>query len=157
MEEVMQPIQEPIPTPESSVVLDPTVKQIGRPTKYTTDEDMDAKVNEYLETCVDEYNVETKQRTVRLPKYESFSLRLGVSIDTLLEWKKVHPQFSLSLERVLKRQKEKLLDEGLAGNYNPVIAKLGLSVNHGMHEKSEVDQNIKGTISLSDLHNAIQK
>lgn len=119
----------------------------GRSTKYTTDEDMIAKVDQYIESCVDTYDPDTKQRTVRLPKIASLALMLGVSKETINQWEKQYPKFSDATDKVRALQEEKLLDEGLAGNYNPMIAKLGLSANHGMREKTDVttdDKPIEG-------------
>lgn len=113
----------------------------GRPVKYTTDAEMVAKVEEYIESCVDEYDADTKQRKVRLPKIASLALRLGVSKETVNQWERLHPQFSEAVDKVRALQEERLSDEGLAGNYNPLLAKLHLAANHGMADK--VDQDIK--------------
>lgn len=116
----------------------------GRTPEYTTDEDMIAKVDEYLDSCLDMYDLESKQRKVKLPKLESFSLMLGINGDTLVEWRKQHPEFSAACTKIEQKQKESLIDQGLAGNYNPVIAKLILSANHGMAEKTQTDVTSKG-------------
>jgi hypothetical protein len=98
------------------------------------------KVDEYLKLCVDTYDPETNQRTVRLPMLEDFALELGINDTTLVEWRKKYPEFSTACSKIEIEQKKKLANEALAGNYNPVIAKLHLAANHGMADK--VDQDI---------------
>lgn len=128
----------------------------GRPTKYTTDEDMCAKVEAYLETCVDaEREIEKGYKIiVRLPKRVGLANFLKVTEDTLNNWASEHPQFLGALEKVDQLQKERLMDNGLSGDYNPTIAKLILSANHGMKERSDVTTNDKA-ISFGDFLDSI--
>ena len=46
--------------------------------------------------------------------------------------------------KIKQEQKERLADNGLAGKYNPTIAKLILSANHDMREKVDTDVTSKG-------------
>lgn len=122
-----------------------------RPTKYQ--EDFINKVDEYLEQCED---IETtfhktmweksdsydRILKVNLPSIEWFALYLNVNKSSIYEWsnqtndkwEKVYPEFSNALEKISTEQKKRLIEEWLAGNYNPTIAKLVLSANHGMKE-----------------------
>ena len=120
---------------------------VGRPTKYTPD--FINKVDEYLSLCVDKELDFHKTRgdksdsyerilKVNLPKIEGFSVYVDIAVPTLLEWAKLYPDFSKALEKIKKEQHNRLVDEALAGNYNPTIAKLMLSSNHGYKEKSDV-------------------
>jgi len=132
----------------------------GRPTKYQGDEIMCAKVDEYLSTCVDvpytliksESNtgnsVENKLK-VKLPTIEGFSLMLDISVETINQWEKESKKFSEALDKIRKEQKERLINKGISGDYNSTIAKLVLSANHGMAEKTE--SQIKGTMSIIEL------
>jgi F0F1-type ATP synthase gamma subunit len=118
----------------------------GRPSSY--DESFIAKADEYLALCQDEYD---EKRRVHLPKIEAFAQFLGVNKTTLYEWEKDHPEFSNALEKIRTEQLERLVDNGLSGAYNSTIAKLMLSSNHGMREKSDVttdDKPIEGVIVL---------
>lgn len=126
------------------------IKVNGRPTKYTSDEEMEQEVIKYLEECVDEQYTLTKSSSnsgetvenkirVNLPTLEGFALRLGITTSTLYKWKLEKPNFSESLERIIEEQRKRLLDKGLSGDYNPTIAKLILSSNHGMAEKTQQD------------------
>jgi len=128
----------------------------GRPTKYT--DEMPQKVDEYIESCGDfesEFHKtrgqssDTYERTidVKLPKVEGFAIHIGVHTDTLYEWAKVHPKFSVALESIKLVQKNMLQDGGISGKYNSTIAKLILSSNHGMNEKTETK--IDGTLNIS--------
>lgn len=118
----------------------------GRPTLYT--EDMPEKVVEYLNQCNDEWTEYHKTRgeksdsydrilKVNLPSNEGFARYIGVVVSTLHNWAEEHADFLVALELIASAQKERLFNEGLAGNYNPIIAKLGLSANHGMKERSD--------------------
>ncbi len=122
----------------------------GRPTKY--DPVFVDKVEEYLAMCndvEDEFHKtrgdrsDTFERTlkVHLPKIEEFAIFLKVHKDTLAEWAKEHVEFSAALNKIKMEQHNRLVDESLAGNYNPVIAKLMLSSNHGYREKSDMTSN----------------
>lgn len=101
----------------------------GRPTKY------DPK---FIEE-VDKYLLETGKENMHLPKIESFALKLDVNEDTLVEWGKKYPEFSASLDKIRKRQKEQLIDDGIYGGkeVNATIVKLLLMNNHNMKEKND--------------------
>jgi hypothetical protein len=115
----------------------------GRPTLYSEDVLINTKA--YLDSCEDvELERDQGQRTeyklnVKLPTVQGLAVHLGVSRDTIYEWATVHGEFSGTIELLLAKQGDKLINQGLAGNYNPTIAKLMLSSNHGMKEKSETD------------------
>lgn len=124
--------------------------QGGRPTKYKPI--YIKQVDEYLVSRQDEevqvvkqantekgYEMYETKVKVRLPTIEGFARFIGVNKTTLYEWEKDHPLFSNALEKIRQEQQERLLDNGLSGDYNSTIAKLILSSNHGMREKSETD------------------
>jgi hypothetical protein len=93
--------------------------------------------------------------TVKLSKLEGFAKFLGVTRKTLNNWAKDHPEFLLALERIKEEQKERLIDSGLSGDYNSTIAKLVLSSDHDIRERS--DHTTKGEsiqpliVSYADL------
>lgn len=122
------------------------MNQKGRPTKYS-EEYLD-KVQEYLANCgneIEEWHKtrgeksDTFQRIVKpkLPTVEGLAKHIGVARSTIYEWEKTYPEFSDSLETLLSMQKEMLLEGGLSGEYNPMIAKLVLSANHNMVERKD--------------------
>jgi hypothetical protein len=108
-----------------------------------------SKVDEYLTTKKDEFyqllktNGEkstTWENRVRvsLPSKEDFASFIGVDDDTLDNWGKKYPLFFGALIKITQEQKKRLVDNGLSGLYNSTIAKLILSSNHGMAEKTEL-------------------
>jgi len=107
--------------------------KVGRPTEYA--KEYINKVDKYLADHKDD--ISTKK--VDLPTIEGFALFLGVNKTSLYEWEKIHPVFSNALDKIRTEQQTRLINEGLSGNYNSTIAKLILSSNHGMREKSEQD------------------
>lgn len=127
--------------------------KMGRPTEYK--EVYISKVDEYLKIHQDEEKQVVKQSSekyemfdnklkVKLPTIEGFALFIGVNKTSLYEWEKKHEQFSNALEKIRQEQQQRLINNGLSGDYNPTIAKLILSSNHGMREKTETDLTSKG-------------
>lgn len=124
-----------------------TGKKVGRPTKYLKKYTTEAY--KYLDRCKDIEDEFWKTRgeksdsyertlTVQLPTIEGLALCLKVAVSTIYLWAKDHPEFSEALGTIKAKQKERLIEKGLSGDYSPVIAKLILSANHGMREKSDV-------------------
>lgn len=111
----------------------------GRPEEYKAT--YIAKVSEYLASRSDTV-IENKLK-VKLPTIEGFAQFIGVNKTSLYEWEKKYPQFSNALDKIRQEQQQRLLDNGLSGDYNPTIAKLILSANHGMREKSDVTSDDK--------------
>lgn len=131
----------------------------GRPTRYR--EEYCDLVDEYLLTSKDTID-ENGKIEVNLPIVEGYlaflndhiknNLQEGeefkpVSERVLYDWRDKHELFLHSLGKLVKEQKKRLIDRGLSSDYNPTIAKLMLSSNHNMREKSDVtsnDQTITG-------------
>lgn len=107
----------------------------GRPTKY--DPSFIEEVDKYLAT--------TGKEQMHLPKLQSFAIWLDVSMDALEDWKKLYPEFSGALAKIIKRQAEQLIDDGIYGGkeVNSTIVKLLLQNNHGMRERTDVTTNDK--------------
>lgn len=108
---------------------------MARPCEYK--EEYIEKADEYLKGKQD--LISQNEKTVSLPTIEGFALFLGVNKTSLYEWEKKNPLFSNALNKIRTEQQERLINQGLAGNYNSTIAKLILSANHGMREKTETD------------------
>lgn len=121
----------------------------GRPSEYK--EEYIDKVDEYLEANQDEeiqlvkqsnsekgYEMYDNKLKVKLPTIEGFAHFIGVSKKTLYNWRDEHEDFLHALEKIEVEQKERLINSGLSNDYNSTIAKLILSSNHGMREKSDV-------------------
>lgn len=135
---------------------------VGRPSKYTTD--MPKRVVEYVDSCVDEVydyhktqgmtsNTFERRLRVNIPTLEGLATYLGVNRDTLQEWRKEHKEFSVSFDYLLREQAQKLMVGGLSGDYNPTIAKLILSANHGMKERVDATTDDKPLPANTTINN----
>lgn len=104
--------------------------QVGRPTEYK--EEYVQKVLDYIETC--------GRDQCRLPKRVDIALLLGCHKETLIEWGKIHPEFSDALMRVDMTQEGRLIDDGIYGGkeVNPPVIKMLLG-NHGYTDASKTD------------------
>lgn len=127
----------------------------GRPTKLNST--ILVKAKEYLKQAEDDYEaLGDKKLTivwhVKLPTIEGLANHLEIHKDTIYEWEKLDSelgqQFSDLVTRVRNIQAERLINNGLAGNYNPMIARLLLSSKHGYVEKQEQDINHSGNVSF---------
>ena len=98
----------------------------GRPTKATPQNV--AKANDYV--------ANPGKYGDNIPTVEGLSLILDISDDTIA----TRPEFSATLVKLRAEQKRKLMQNGLTGDYNPAFTKFLLSANHGMVEKSAVEQ-----------------
>lgn len=105
----------------------------GRPSKYS--KALQAKADKYVECFADLGDV--------LPTIEGLAIHLNLHRDTIDAWKNdpKKPAFSDTIENLMQRQKKLLLEKGLLSEYNATMAKLGLSANHGMHDKEQRDHN----------------
>lgn len=118
----------------------------GRPSKY--DPKFIDSVDPYLESRKDQLVPVIREgkenicydgkMTVLLPTLEGFALFIGVNKSTLYEWEQKHEEFSDALGRIRTEQKERLMNMGLSGHYNSTIAKLILSANHKMTERTDI-------------------
>jgi hypothetical protein len=135
----------------------------GRPTSY--DPKFVDEAYKYLEQCKDEETEFHKTRgeksdsydrilTVKLPTVEGFASYLRVSTKSLNNWANEYPKFLRALDDIKDEQKQRLITKGLSGEYNSTIAKLILSSNHGMAEKTESDITSKGeSIAINIIKN----
>lgn len=114
--------------------------RLGRPTEYT--DDIFEQAREYLVRCNDD-ELEDEKLRVNLPTIEGLAACLRVNRDTLYEWAKIYPEFSDMLEEIRTNQAEKLINNGLAGRYNPTITKL-LLTKHGYSDRQETDVTTAG-------------
>jgi hypothetical protein len=119
-------------------------KEGGRPNEFK--ESYIQAVDEYLQICTDEEVQRiktdgTKSITyefgikVKLPSIEGFADFIGVARSSIYEWEKAHDEFKIALDKIRSVQKQRLINNGLAGVYSPVITKLILSSDHGMRER----------------------
>lgn len=133
----------------------------GRPTEYN--ESILKMATEYIDSCEDElidrisgqsdsFTKYEQKLKVKIPTIEGLARYLKIHRDTVYEWEKEHPEFSDILEDLRAKQADRLLNNGLSGDYNPTIAKV-LLTKHGYTDKQEIDQKteISGSIQFNGI------
>lgn len=118
-------------------------KQVGCPSKLTNE--LIAKAKEYL------YGGYKENEGQVIPSIAGLACYLGIARSTVYEYGKqdsdLGREFSDTLDGIMAFQEMKLINSGLAGDFNATITKLML-VNHGYSEKQEVDhQSSDGSMS----------
>lgn len=137
----------------------PTARPEGRPTKF--DDTILERTEQYIAECEDRMSIVVrgksrhKFKSVRLPSLEGLARHLRIHKDTVQAWKKEHPGFSVLIGDLLNKQAEALINNGLAGQYNPTITKV-LLAKHGYRDVIDTDltsggQPIKEEVDYSKL------
>jgi hypothetical protein len=83
------------------------------------------------------YSMYENKLKVKLPTIYGFATYLGVTEKTLQNWGNNNKEFRIALDKIKNEQKQRLINSGLAGDYNSTIAKLILSSDHGMKERTD--------------------
>jgi len=73
------------------------------------------------------------------PHFIDFAQKIGVHIDTLYEWRKVHPEFEAAMKTAKALLERHYLTCGFLGLSNPQITSLVLKANYGYRERTEVE------------------
>lgn len=71
-----------------------------------------------------------------LPMFVDFAEEVGVDMDTLTEWRKKHPEFSLAYKKAKKLQEQIIVKNGIKGRYNTTFALFFLKCNSGWNDKA---------------------
>ncbi|GAI03151.1 unnamed protein product [marine sediment metagenome] len=115
----------------------------GRPTKYKPEYSTEDFLDGYIKACL---------RKKMLVSLCGLACYVNVCEDTLQEWGKVHPKFSVSMAKINQISKNMLLNKGLISEYSPNMARFVLSANHGMAERTETKHDItEATATLLGL------
>ena len=97
----------------------------GQPTKYKVEYATEEFLEQYIKHC------EAKKELISLCGLACY---IKVTEQSFDNWVKAHPKFFATLARIKQLSKQSLTNKGLVGDYNSTMAKMMLSVNHGMHE-----------------------
>lgn len=114
----------------------------GRPTKYN--EKMLQKAKAYYLSFIEAEPFLDEDQKIKNPRYnyppyiEELSLELDVDDDTIVEWSKIHKDFSATIKKIKKLQKLRLYDKSMQKS-STTGAIFQLKVNHGMIETSKTD------------------
>jgi len=84
-----------------------------------------------------------------VPSQAGLACELGVTRQTLINWKEQHSEFLDTLDKVSVTQERLSLSGGLRGEMNSVIVKL-LLANHGYSERKALHHNVSE--GLADKH-----
>ena len=87
----------------------------------------------YINEIID---VQYVEKEISLPSIEGFALYCGFNKDTLYEWEKQYKEFSDDMKVLRASQANILINKGITGEYNSIIAKVLLS-KHGYREGIE--------------------
>ncbi len=85
----------------------------------------------------------TLKRKVSVPSIEGLAYFLGISRDTVYDWKEKYPEFSYIIRKLQDKQTRVLIDKGLSGEYNSTISKV-LLAKQGYKDESTLDLNNTG-------------
>lgn len=102
----------------------------GRPTLYKPEYATEAHIKKFIAHC---------KRNKQVVTLCGYAVYIDVVEETFLLWKKAHPKFISTIERIKQISKDQLFQGGLNKSLSGRIVKLGLSANHGMIEKTETE------------------
>ncbi|MHA1853391.1 MAG: terminase small subunit, partial [Candidatus Heimdallarchaeaceae archaeon] len=108
------------------------------------------RAKKYIDSCQD-IPVGIDKIKVNIPSIEGFAMDLGVARKTLYNWGEKNPEFLHTLKEIKNEQRERLINNGLSGDYNSTIAKLILSSNHGMRERSDLTSDNKSMAPVKEV------
>jgi hypothetical protein len=125
------------PAPEASAGVGCSIPKNlgGRPTDYLP------------EYCDDIVNWFLDESVVPLPLFADYAIKLGVSRETLHEWRRVHPEFSDAYKKAKAIQKARWIKGSLQGKFNPAF-----TIFFGKNVFKWTDkQEINATVTVEDL------
>lgn len=100
-------------------------------------------------TCKNGTTIEKpEERPAHLPFFGAFARSIGVNEDTIVEWAKAHPEFSVAYAQAKDLQKSILITCGLLGLYNPVFAKFTAVNITNWRDKQDIEHS--GNLTLND-------
>lgn len=129
-----------------------TTTKMGAPTKYKP---------EYCQGIIDFFLKPLLMKNPQLPFFSAYAREIQVNTDTLQEWKKVYPDFSVSYRECKQIQEEILARFTLEGKFQPSFAIFASKNILGWRDVKEIKQEIKTehdiSPALADMFNKIYK
>ncbi len=96
---------------------------------------------------------ETMERKANAPPFVSaFARKVGVCTDTLYEWGKVHPSFSVALKHARDRTQEIMAENGLLNLYNATFTIFAAKNMIGWTDKHEVEHSGEVKSAVIEIH-----
>jgi len=125
----------------------------GRPTKYKPEycqgiiEYFDIEPYREVEETITFKNGDTKTYYKNVANdlrfFSAYARSIGVAHETLREWRKVYPEFSVAYKAAKGLQKEHLIANGLQNTFAQPFAVFTAKNILGWRDKSDVDHSIK--------------
>ena len=84
-----------------------------------------------------------------LPFFSAYARKIEVNTDTLIEWRSVHPSFSVAYKKCKELQKEVLAKYGLNGGFNATFSVFTAKNILGWRDVQEIKQEIKAEYDIS--------
>jgi hypothetical protein len=132
----------------------------GRPTKYDPKycdeiiEFFDVEHTKIMPVTITYKNGDTREEEKEvvnaLPTFQQFAFCIGVHTDTLQEWKKVHPEFSVAYKMSQELQEAMWLSNSMKGLYPGSFTIFAGKNMFGWRDKKEVDVSVGAQKSLID-------
>lgn len=129
---------------------------MARPTKYT--EEVCQAILDFFDIEPFEEEIKVNEKTGneykvykanRLPTVERFAAEQGVSVQTLHNWTKKHPEFLEAFTRARQLQVDMLVQNGLLGHTKEGLTKFLLTNVSDYQEVKHVQQNVRD-LTLED-------
>lgn len=84
-----------------------------------------------------------KRESVKLvanppPHVGGFARKIGVAKSTIYDWARKYPNFAYSIAHAHDMRRAMIIDNALAGLYNPLFAKLAAANLFGWHDRQDV-------------------
>jgi hypothetical protein len=139
---------------------------MARPIEYN--EEIITKTKTYIDSCEDEvtqvvsgesdkFTTFKEKIRVKLPSIEGLAYYLKIHKDTIYDWEEKYPQFSDVINDLRAKQADRLINNGLSGDYNAYIAK-ALLAKHGYVDRQEIKHELpSGILNLDPLDDQTDK
>lgn len=114
----------------------------GRPTKYR---------KTYAQDLIEffDHPCKVEGKPITFPTLQRFARTIGVCVDTLHEWAKVHEEFSDALTQAKEMQEAILLENAMDGAYNAQFAKFYAANAYGSRYRERQDVDLKTQASIT--------